>query len=161
MTKAIRIHQTGGPDVLRWEDVPTPEPGAGEALVRHQAVGLNFVDVYFRSGLYKAPSLPFTPGMEGAGTVLAVGAGVNGVAPGDRVAYGTGAMGAYATERVIAADRLLKLPQAISFETAAAMMLAGMTAQYLLRRTYVVKRGDTILVHAAAGGVGLIVCQWA
>ncbi|MGH7051720.1 MAG: quinone oxidoreductase family protein [Acetobacteraceae bacterium] len=161
MTKAIRIHQTGGPDVLRWEDVPTPEPGAGEALVRHQAVGLNFVDVYFRSGLYKAPNLPFTPGMEGAGTVLAVGAGVNGLAPGDRVAYGTGAMGAYATERVIAADRLLKLPKTISFVTAAAMMLAGMTAQYLLRRTYVVKRGDTILVHAAAGGVGLIVCQWA
>ncbi|MGH7081453.1 MAG: quinone oxidoreductase family protein [Acetobacteraceae bacterium] len=161
MTKAIRIHQTGGPEVLQWEDVPTPEPGPGEALVRHGAVGLNFVDVYFRSGLYKAPSLPFTPGMEGAGTVLAVGAGVNGLAPGDRIAYGTGAMGAYATERVIAADRLLKLPQAISFETAAAMMLAGMTAQYLLRRTYVVKRGDTILVHAAAGGVGLIVCQWA
>ncbi|MGH7103423.1 MAG: alcohol dehydrogenase catalytic domain-containing protein, partial [Acetobacteraceae bacterium] len=161
MTKAIRIHQIGGPEVLQWEDVPTPEPGSGEALVRHGAVGLNFVDVYFRSGLYKASNLPFTPGMEGAGTVLAVGAGVNGLAPGDRVAYGTGAMGAYATERVIAADRLLKLPQAISFETAAAMMLAGMTAQYLLRRTYVVKRGDTILVHAAAGGVGLIVCQWA
>lgn len=161
MTKAIRIHHIGGPEVLQWEDVPTPEPGAGEALVRHGAVGLNFVDVYFRSGLYKASSLPFTPGMEGAGTVLAVGSGVNGLAPGDRVAYGTGAMGAYATERVIAADRLLKLPAAISFETAAAMMLAGMTAQYLLRRTYVVKRGDTILVHAAAGGVGLILCQWA
>ncbi|MGH7072426.1 MAG: quinone oxidoreductase family protein, partial [Acetobacteraceae bacterium] len=161
MTKAIRIHHIGGPEVLQWEDVPTPEPGAGEALVRHQAVGLNFVDVYFRSGLYKASSLPFTPGMEGAGTVLAVGPGVNGLAPDDRVAYGTGAMGAYATERVIAADRLLKLPAAIGFETAAAMMLAGMTAQYLLRRTYVVKRGDTILVHAAAGGVGLIMTQWA
>lgn len=161
MTKAIRIHRTGGPEVLQWEDVPTPEPRPGEVLVRHAAVGLNFVDVYFRSGLYKASSLPFTPGMEGAGAVLAVGPGVNGLAVGDRVAYGTGAMGAYATERVIAADRLLKLPKSIGFETAAAMMLAGMTAQYLLRRTYPVKRGDTILVHAAAGGVGLIVCQWA
>ncbi|MGH7122372.1 MAG: quinone oxidoreductase family protein [Acetobacteraceae bacterium] len=161
MTKSIRIHRTGGPEVLQWEEVPTPEPRAGEALVRHAAVGLNFVDVYFRAGLYKASSLPFTPGMEGAGTVLAVGPGVNGLAVGDRVAYGTGAMGAYATERVIAADRLLKLPKSIGFETAAAMMLAGMTAQYLLRRTYQVKRGDTILVHAAAGGVGLILCQWA
>ncbi|MDA8049418.1 MAG: quinone oxidoreductase [Rhodospirillales bacterium] len=161
MTKAIRIHATGGPEVMQWEDVPTPEPEPGEVLVRHAAVGLNFIDVYVRSGLYKAPNLPFTPGMEGAGTVLAVGSGVSGLKPGDRVAYGTGAMGAYATERVIAADRLLKLPEKISFETAAAMMLAGMTAQYLLRRTYPVKRGDTILVHAAAGGVGLIMCQWA
>ena len=161
MTKAIRIHHTGGPDVLVWEEVPTPEPGPGEVLVRHAAVGVNFVDVYFRSGLYKAPNLPFTPGMEGAGTVLVVGPGVSGLAAGDRVAYGTGAMGAYATERVIAADRLLKLPESIPFETGAAMMLAGMTAHYLLRRTYPVKRGDTILIHAAAGGVGLIMCQWA
>jgi NADPH2:quinone reductase len=161
MTKAIRIHQPGGPEVMTLEDVPTPEPGPGEVLVRHAAIGLNFVDVYFRSGLYKAPNLPFTPGMEGAGTVMAVGPGVSEFRPGDRVAYGTGAMGAYATERVIAAERLLKLPEAIDFQTGAAMMLAGMTAQYLLRRTYPVKRGDTILVHAAAGGVGLIMCQWA
>jgi len=161
MTKAIRIHQPGGPEVMKWEDVPTPEPGPGEVLVRQAAVGLNFVDVYFRSGLYKAPGLPFTPGMEGAGTVAAVGPGVSEFKPGDRVAYGTGAMGAYATERVIAAERLLKLPDAIDFQAGAAMMLAGMTAQYLLRRTYPVKRGDTILVHAAAGGVGLIMCQWA
>ncbi len=161
MTKAIRIPQVGGPEVMLWEDVPTPEPGPGEVLVRHAAVGLNFVDVYFRSGLYKAPNLPFTPGMEGAGTVVAVGTGVEGLKPGERVAYGTGAMGAYATERVIAADRLLKLPEAIDFKTAAAMMLAGLTAQYLLRRTYPVKRGETIVVHAAAGGVGLIMCQWA
>jgi len=161
MTKAIRIHQAGGPEVMQWEDVPTPEPGPGEVLVRQAAVGLNFVDVYFRSGLYKAPGLPFTPGMEGAGTVVSVGAGVEGFKPGDRVAYGTGAMGAYATGRVIAADRLLKLPDNIDFKTAAAMMLAGMTAQYLLRRTYPVKRGETIVVHAAAGGVGLIMCQWA
>ncbi len=161
MTKAIRIHQPGGPEVMKSEDVPTPEPGPGEVLVRHAAVGLNFVDVYFRSGLYKAPNLPFTPGMEGAGTVVAVGPGVSEFKPGDRVAYGTGAMGAYATERVIAAERLLKLPDAIDFQAGAAMMLAGMTAQYLLRRTYPVKRGDTILVHAAAGGVGLIMCQWA
>ena len=161
MTKAIRIHCTGGPVVMQWEEVPTPEPGTGEVLVRHAAVGLNFIDVYFRSGLYKAPSVPFTPGMEGAGTVAAVGAGVTEFKAGDRVAYGTGAMGAYATERVIAADRLLKLPESIDFKTGAAMMLAGLTAQYLVRRTYPVKRGETILLHAAAGGVGLIMCQWA
>lgn len=161
MTKAIRIHETGGPEVMRWEDVPTPEPGPGEVAVRHEAIGLNFVDVYFRSGHYKAPSLPFTPGLEGAGTVVAVGSGVAGFKKGDRVCYGTGAMGAYATERAIAAERLLKLPDKIDFKTAAAMMLAGMTAEYLIRRTYRIKQGETILVHAAAGGVGLILCQWA
>ena len=160
MTKAIRIHANGGPDVLRWEDVPTPEPGPGEALVRHAAVGLNYIDVYFRTGLYKT-NLPATPGMEGAGSVVAVGAGVTTVKEGDRVAYAGGPLGAYATERVIAADRLVKLPDAIDFKTGAAMMLQGMTAQYLLRRTYPVKSGETILVHAAAGGVGLILCQWA
>jgi len=160
MTKAIRIHAYGGPDVLRWEDVPTPEPGPGEALVNHAAVGLNFIDVYFRTGLYKAPSMPLTIGMEGAGTVAAVGPGVTTVAPGDRVAY-AGVIGSYATSRVIAADRLLKLPVSIDFKTAAAMMLQGMTAQYLVRRTYRVKAGETILVYAAAGGVGLILCQWA
>ena len=160
MTKAIRIHANGGPDVLQWEDVPTPGPGPGEALVHHAAIGLNYIDVYFRSGLYKAPSLPIIIGMEGAGTVTAIGPGVTEVAVGDRVAY-AGQMGAYATDRVIAADRLVKLPDGIDFQTAAAMMLQGMTAQYLLRRTYRVKPGDTIVVHAAAGGVGLIMCQWA
>ena len=160
MTQAIRIHANGGPEVMLWEDVPTPEPGPGEALVRHQAVGLNYIDVYFRTGLYKAP-LPSTPGMEAAGIVVAVGAGVTEVKPGDRVAYAGGPIGAYATERAIAADRLVVLPDGIDAQTGAAMMLQGMTAQYLLRRTYPVKPGDTILVHAAAGGVGLILCQWA
>jgi NADPH2:quinone reductase len=143
-----------------WEDVPTPEPGPTEALIKHEAIGLNFIDVYFRTGLYKAPSMPLIIGQEGAGTVLAVGSSVTAVAPGDRVAY-AGPLGGYATERVITADRLVKLPDAIDFKTAAAMMLQGMTAQYLLRRTYAVKLGDTIVVHAAAGGVGLIICQWA
>jgi NADPH:quinone reductase len=160
MTKAIRIHAHGGPEVLQWEDVPTPDPGPGEALIRHAAIGLNYIDVYFRTGLYKTP-LPTSLGLEGAGTVLSVGDGVTNVKPGDRVAYAGGALGAYATERVIAADRLVLLPDAISFNTAAAMMLQGMTAQYLLHRTYPVKAGDTIVVHAAAGGVGLIMCQWA
>lgn len=160
MTHAIRIHANGGPEVMQWEDVPMPEPGPGEALVRHEAVGLNYIDVYFRTGLYKAP-LPSTPGMEAAGTVLAVGANVTEVKVGDRVAYAGGPIGAYATERAIAADRLVVLPEGIDFQTGAAMMLQGMTAQYLLRRTYAVKAGDTVVVHAAAGGVGLIMCQWA
>jgi NADPH2:quinone reductase len=160
MTKAIRIHTNGGPEVMKWEDVPTPEPGPGEALVHHQAVGLNYIDVYFRTGLYKAPNMPLIIGQEGAGTVTAVGAGVTLVQPGDRVAY-AGPMGGYATDRVLPADRLVKLPDAIGFETGAAMMLQGMTAQYLVRRTYQVKAGDTIVVHAAAGGVGLILTQWA
>ncbi len=161
MTHAIRMHVHGGPEVLLWEDVPTPEPGPGEALVRHQAVGLNFIDVYFRSGLYKAPTMPAIIGMEGAGTVVAVGANVTSLIPGDRVAYASAPIGAYATERVLAADRLLKLPDSIDMQTAAAMMLQGLTAQYLLRRTYRVQAGDTIVVYAAAGGVGLILCQWA
>lgn len=160
-TKAIRIHAHGGPEVLRWDDVPTPEPGPGEALIHHEAVGLNYIDIYFRIGLYKIPHLPATLGLEGAGVVRAIGAGVTEVAIGDRVAYAGGPIGAYATERVIAADRLVKLPDVIDFATGAAMMLQGMTAQYLLRRTYRVKQGETILVHAAAGGVGLILCQWA
>ncbi len=160
MTKAIRIHAHGGPEVMRWEDVPTPDPGPGEALVRHAAVGLNFIDVYFRTGLYKT-GLPAVLGMEGAGTVTATGPDVTEVAVGDRVAYATAPIGAYSTERVIAADRLVKLPDNIDFTTAAAMMLQGITAQYLLRRTYKVQPGETILVHAAAGGVGLIMCQWA
>jgi NADPH2:quinone reductase len=160
MTKAIRIHAYGGPDVMKWEDVPAPEPGPGEALVKQDAVGLNYIDVYFRTGLYKAPSLPVTIGMEGAGVVTGIGSGVTDVAVGDRVAY-AGALGAYATTRVIAADRLVKLPPGIDTKTGAAMMLQGLTAQYLIRRTYQVKSGDTIVVHAAAGGVGLILCQWA
>ena len=160
MTKAIRIHANGGPDVLRWEDVPTPDPGPGEALVHHAAVGLNYIDVYFRTGLYKS-ALPITLGMEASGTVTAIGDGVAAVKVGDRVAYASAPVGAYATDRVIAADRLVRLPDAISFQTAAAMMLQGMTAQFLLRRTFRVQPGQTILVHAAAGGVGLILCQWA
>jgi NADPH2:quinone reductase len=155
MHHAIRIHEHGGPEVMKWEQVPTPSPGAGEALVRHAAVGLNYIDVYFRTGLYKPPSLPCVIGMEGAGTVETV------VAPGDRVAYATAPIGAYAEARTIKADRLVKLPDDISFEVAAAMMLQGMTVEYLLRRTFPVKSGQTILVHAAAGGVGLIMCQWA
>jgi NADPH:quinone reductase len=160
MTKAIRIHANGGPDVLQWEDVPKPEPGPGEALVHHAAVGLNYVDVYFRTGLYKT-TLPATIGMEAAGTVAAVGDGVTTVGVGDRVAYASAPIGSYATDRVIAADRLMRLPDGIGFETAAAMMLQGLTAQFLLRRTFRVQPGQTILVHAAAGGVGLILCQWA
>jgi NADPH2:quinone reductase len=160
MSKAIRIHVNGGPEVMKWEDVPTPEPGPGEALIKQEAVGLNYIDVYFRTGLYKAPNMPLVIGQEGAGTVTAVGANVVAVKPGDRVAY-AGPIGGYATDRVIPADRLVKVPDAIDFKTAAAMMLQGMTAQYLLRRTYTVKSGDTIVVHAAAGGVGLIMCQWA
>jgi NADPH2:quinone reductase len=161
MNHAIRIHEHGGPDVMKWEEVPTPAPGPGEALIRHAAVGLNYIDVYFRTGLYKPPSLPCVIGMEGAGTVEAVGDGVTVVAPGDRVAYATAPIGAYAEARTIKADRLVKLPDDISFEQAAAMMLQGMTVEYLLRRTFPVKPGQTILVHAAAGGVGLIMCQWA
>ena len=153
MTKAIRIHTNGGPEVMKWEDVPTPEPGPGEALIKHHAVGLNYIDVYFRTGLYKAPNMPLIIGSEGAGTVTSVGSGVTVVKPGDRVAY-AGPMGGYSTDRVVPADRLVKLPDSISFETGAAMMLQGMTAQYLVRRTHPVKSGETIVVHAAAGGVG-------
>ncbi|WP_337876472.1 quinone oxidoreductase [Elioraea sp.] len=161
MNHAIRIHEHGGPEAMKWEEIPTPSPGPGEALVRHAAIGLNYIDVYFRTGLYKPPSLPCVIGMEGAGTVEAVGEGVTVVRPGDRVAYATAPIGAYAEVRTIKADRLVKLPDDISFEVAAAMMLQGMTVEYLLRRTFPVKPGQTILVHAAAGGVGLIMCQWA
>jgi NADPH2:quinone reductase len=160
MSKAVRIHATGGPEVLKWEQLPTPQPGPNEALIHHEAVGLNYIDVYFRTGLYKAP-LPCTIGMEGAGTVLAVGDNVHGIAPGDRVAYAGGPLGAYATERLIPADRLVKLPPEIDFTIAAAIMLKGITAHFLLHRTFKVQAGQTILVHAAAGGVGLIMCQWA
>jgi NADPH2:quinone reductase len=160
MSKAIRIHSNGGPEVMKWESVPMPQPGPGEVLLHHEAVGLNFIDVYFRNGMYKT-SLPATLGMEGAGIVLAVGSEVVDLAAGDRVAYAGGPIGAYATERTIAAERVVKLPDAIDFKTGAAMMLQGMTAQYLLRRTFNVKKDQNILVHAAAGGVGLIICQWA
>ncbi len=161
MTKAIRIHEHGGPEVLRYEDVETGQPGPGQALVRHTAIGVNFIDCYYRTGLYPAPGgLPLIPGGEGAGVVEAVGEGVGSLKPGDRVAYSTG-LGAYAGERLIAADRLVKLPKAIADEQAAGMMLKGMTAEYLLRQTFKVKPGDTILFHAAAGGVGLIAGQWA
>ncbi len=161
MCKAIRIHETGGAEVLTWEDVEVGEPGPGEALVRHTAVGLNYIDIYHRSGLYPLPELPATLGMEGAGIVEAVGEGVDEVVVGDRVAYAAPPVGAYAEKRIIAADRLVMLPEIIDDVSAAAMMLKGMTAQYLLRRTHGVKAGETILVHAAAGGVGLILCQWA
>lgn len=161
MNHAIRVHEYGGPANMVWEEVPLPSPKPGEALVRHQAVGLNYIDVYFRTGLYKAPALPATIGMEAAGVVEAVGEGVTHVAPGDRVAYATAPIGAYAEARTIKADRLVKVPEAIAFEQAAAMMLQGMTAGFLLTRTYKVQPGQTILIHAAAGGVGLIMTQWA
>jgi len=160
MSHAIRIHQTGGPEVLSWEEVDVPAPAAGEATVRQHAVGLNFIDTYHRTGLYPLP-LPAGIGLEGAGVVEAVGAGVSEVRVGDRVAYAGGPVGAYAEVRNIPAHRLLRLPDAIAFATAAAMMLQGLTAAYLLRRTYRVQAGDTVLIHAAAGGVGLIACQWA
>jgi NADPH2:quinone reductase len=161
MPKAIRIHQHGGPEVLKWEEVDPGTPGPGEALVRHEAVGLNFIDVYHRTGLYPLPSLPATPGMEAAGVVEAVGPEVTEVAAGDRVGYAGSPPGAYSELRCIPAHRLVKLPQGISSLQAAAMMLQGMTARYLLKGCWHVGPGTTLLIHAAAGGVGLIVCQWA
>jgi len=160
MPKAIRINKTGGPEVMEYVDVAVGAPGPGEAQVRHAAIGLNFIDVYFRTGLYPQ-SLPAGLGGEGAGTVEAVGAGVTHLQPGDRVAYAARGTGAYAELRNLPADVLVKLPDAIGFDTAAAMMLKGLTAQYLLRLTYPLQAGQTILFHAAAGGVGLIACQWA
>ncbi len=160
MINAILIRETGGADVLKYEQVELGQTKAGEARIRHEAVGLNFIDVYFRTGLYKAPQLPFIPGQEGAGTVVAVGEGVTNVKVGDRVAY-TGAMGSYADERLIAADRLVKVPENMDLRLAASMMLKGMTAYYLINLTYKVQKGDTILIHAAAGGVGQIAGQWA
>ena len=160
MPFAIRIHQTGGPEVLRWEEVEVGNPAPGEARVRHEAVGLNYIDTYHRSGLYPMP-LPAGLGLEGAGVVEAVGAGVTDSAPGDRVAYAGGPVGAYSQVRCLPAHRLLKMPDDIDFRTGAAMMLQGLTSAYLLRRTYRVQPGDAVLIHAAAGGVGLIACQWA
>jgi NADPH2:quinone reductase len=160
MTHAIRFHKTGGPEVLLWEDVKVGKPGPGEARIRHTAVGLNFVDIYYRSGVYPLP-LPSGLGGEGAGVVEEVGPGVTDLKPGDRIAYGAAPIGAYAEERLIPADRLIKLPDGIDDKTAAAMMLKGLTTQYLIRQTYRIKAGETILLHAAAGGVGLILAQWA
>ncbi|MEQ1753363.1 MAG: quinone oxidoreductase [Micropepsaceae bacterium] len=160
MEHAIRFHQIGGADVLKWETVTVGEPGPGEARVRHVAVGLNMADTYFRSGMYPA-SLPNGIGMEGAGIVEAVGSGVSNVAVGDRVAYTGSPLGAYSTARVMPAGVLLKLPEAISFETAAAMMMRGLSAAYLIRKIWPLRKGDSVVFHAAAGGVGLIFCQWA
>ena len=160
MPFAIRFHQTGGPEVLRWEEVAVTTPAHGEVRIRHEAIGLNYIDTYHRSGLYPLP-LPSGIGLEGAGVIEAVGAGVSEFCAGDRVAYAGGPVGAYSQVRCLPADRLLKLPESIGFDTAAAMMLQGLTAAYLLRRTYRIQPGDAVLIHAAAGGVGLIACQWA
>jgi NADPH2:quinone reductase len=160
MSKAIRIFRTGGPEVMEYVDVEVGEPGPGEARVRQHACGLNYIDVYFRTGLYPQP-LPAGLGMEGAGVVEAVGDGVTHVSPGDRVAYAGRPPGAYAEARVMPAAVLVRLPDDIGFETGAAMMLQGLTVQYLFRRTFALKGGETVLFHAAAGGVGLIACQWA
>ena len=160
MTKAIRMSKAGGPEVMEYVDVEVGEPGPGEARVRHAAIGLNYIDVYFRSGAYPQP-LPAGLGMEGAGTVEAVGPDVVHIKPGDRVAYAARPPGAYAQARVMPAAALVKLPDSIDFDTGAAMMLQGLTVQYLFRRTFPLRGGETILFHAAAGGVGLIACQWA
>ena len=160
MPFAIRMHQTGGPEVLCWEEVPIADPAPNEARVRHQAVGLNYIDIYHRSGLYPLP-LPSGLGLEAAGVVEAVGSAVTDLSPGDRVAYAGGPVGAYSQVRCLPADRLLRLPDTIDWRTAAAMMLQGLTSAYLLRRTCRVEAGDSVLIHAAAGGVGLIACQWA
>jgi len=159
--KAILVSRHGGPEVLEWRDHAVGSPGPGEVLIRQEAVGLNFIDVYFRTGLYPAPNgLPLVPGNEGAGIVIALGEGVTRFQEGDRVAY-AGPIGAYAQERVIAADKIVKVPDGVELDVAAGMMLKGMTAEYLLRRTHAVQPGETILFHAAAGGVGLIAGQWA
>jgi NADPH:quinone reductase-like Zn-dependent oxidoreductase len=160
MAKAIRFHETGGPEVLKWEEVSVGEPGPGQIRIQNTAVGLNYIDTYHRSGLYPV-ALPSGIGMEGAGRVTAVGSDVTHIKVGDRVGYAAGPIGSYASERLMNAAACVVLPEGISDETAAAIMLKGMTSRYLLRRTYDVKPGDTILVHAAAGGVGLIMCQWA
>ncbi len=161
MSKAIRIHKTGGAEVLRWEDVNVGQPGPGEIKLRQTAVGLNFIDIYHRTGLYPLPNLPAVLGLEGAGVITEIGTGVSDFKVGDRVAYASPPAGAYAEERLIPAQRVVKLPDSISDIQAAGMMLQGMTARYLLHGCFQVKAGDTILIHAAAGGVGLIVCQWA
>ena len=160
MVKAIRVHETGGPEVLKYEDIELPDPGPGEVRIKHAAIGINFIDTYFRTGLYAAPAKPFTLGNEAAGTVTALGKGASGFKVGDRVAY-VSSLRSYAEEANVPDKQVMKLPKSISFDTAAGMMLKGMTAEYLLRRTYKVREGDTVLVHAAAGGVGLLFGQWA
>jgi NADPH2:quinone reductase len=160
MTHAIRVHAYGGPDALKWKEVEIGQPGPGEVRLKQTAIGLNFIDVYQRTGFYPQSSLPFTPGMEGAGVVTAIGEGVKGLKIGDRVTY-AGPTGAYAEERLIMADRVVKIPKEITDEVAASIMLKGMTAQYLLHRVWKVTKGSTVLMHAAAGGVGQILCQWA
>jgi len=160
MTKAVRIHEPGGPEVLKYEDVEVGAPGEGEVRLRQTAMGLNYIDTYQRSGLYPLPTMPHVLGMEGAAVVEELGPGVTSLAVGDRVAYADVPVGAYAEERLMPAHRLVKLPGDISDQTAAAMMLQGMTVEYLVQRTYAVQPGDTVLFHAAAGGVGLIACQW-
>ncbi|WP_137939407.1 quinone oxidoreductase [Chitinivorax sp. B] len=161
MSKAIQLSQTGGPEVMQWIDETLGDPGPGEVRVRHHAIGLNYIDVYFRTGVYPSPTLPTGLGKEAAGVVEAIGPNVTLVDVGDRVAYAGGANGAYCDVRIIPESQLVRLPDGIGFDTAAAAMLKGLTAQYLLRRTYKVQPGDTVLIHAAAGGVGLIACQWA
>ena len=161
MTMAIQVHQVGGPEQMKWEQVSLDSPGEGEILIEHTAVGLNFIDVYHRTGLYPLPDSPFSPGMEAAGHIVSVGPGVTDLQEGDRVAYASTPVGAYTEQRIMPADRVVKIPNGTDDHTAAAMMLKGLTAHYLLRRCYAVQPGDTILFHAAAGGVGLIACQWA
>ena len=161
MVAAVRVHKVGGPEVLTYEDIPVAQPGPGQVKVRNHACGVNFIDTYFRMGMYPSPvGLPFVSGNEGAGEVIAVGPGVTEVKIGDRVGYVSG-LGAYAAERLLPADRAVKLPDNISYEQAAAMMLKGLTVQYLVRQTYKVQKGDNVLIQAAAGGIGLIACQWA
>ncbi|MBK1696886.1 quinone oxidoreductase family protein [Rhodovibrio salinarum] len=160
MTLSVRIHEHGGPDVLTPEEVEVPNPAAGEVRLRQEAIGLNYIDVYHRTGLYPVPQLPAPIGLEGAGVVEALGDGVSDLRIGDRVAYASPPLGAYQAVRNMPADRLVRLPESIDTQTAAAMMLQGMTVEYLVRRTFPVKKGMTVLFHAAAGGVGLIACQW-
>jgi NADPH:quinone reductase len=160
MTHAIRIHRTGGPEVLQWDEVALGDPGPGQVRLRHTAIGVNYIDTYHRSGLYKL-SLPSGIGSEAAGVIEAVGSGVADLKPGDRVAYSGGAPGSYAEARVMPADRLVKIPEGVSDRVAATLMLKGLTVQYLLRQTYPLKSGETMLLHAAAGGIGLLACQWA
>lgn len=160
MVHAIRIHEVGGPEVMKWEEVEVGAPGPGQIRLKNTAAGLNYIDTYHRSGLYKLP-LPLVLGMEGAGTVTAVGEGVNDIKVGDRVAYASAPLGSYSEERLMQADRVVVLPNGISDQTAAAIMLKGMTTEYLVQRTYKIKAGDTVLFHAAAGGVGLLFGQWA
>jgi NADPH:quinone reductase len=160
MAKAVRVHETGGPEVLTYEDIEVPAPGKGEVRIRQRACGLNFIDTYFRTGLYKAPGLPFIVGNEASGDVIDVGPGVTGFHPGDRVAY-TFALGGYASERIMPAERLVKLPDMITYEQAAVLMLKGLTVHYLLHKTFKVEPGHNVLIHAAAGGIGLLACQWA